>query len=857
MKAVILGLCVVFVGCGDDGGSAACELDLSFEAGGDGVDDPSAVPAGQARAGRLSAAADPGSPSGLGVWAPGDFVLANERIAVVIEDVGASDLYDPWGGKPVGVFRVEGGALVDPADFGEFFILTGRYGLLATSVGVVNDGTDGAAAVVRASGVLRPLPFYEAIVGGLLRDEFDDIPSAIEYVLEPGADHVDIYFVHKSPRAADAEVPTKLHGFMYTPRTPTYAPGRGFDTEGKDLAYLGFIDDDATSWAYFEPEGDLGSGISASGFTANLNDGFTIPACAEMRRHHARLVVGGPGLDGLRRAVARTTGEELRAVTGTVRDAGGAPAAGVRVHAEDTDGGYVTRATTGADGVYTLHAPVGQALSLTAWRRGDALLPPAAVSATDTGADFDLPATGTIHVLATGLDGGGALPVRVQVLPVSGSAPSLPGRFGEPSVTGGRVHVDFAMNGESTLRVPVGDWRVVVSRGFEYELHDEAVSVVANTATEVAAVLERVVDSTGVMCADYHIHTSRSADSPDDGTLKVASAVADGLEIPVRSDHEYAQSFAPEVASLGVADWAYGMASVELTTMEAYGHFGVLPIEPDPSLVNGGTPRWQTFPTADDPDAPLVTMPPPEVFAEVRARGEQPAIIVNHPRGGANYFDYVAYDNTTGLATYPELWDETLGLVEVFNDSSWLGSRSRTVVDWLSFLDNGRRVFAVGSSDSHRLSSSPVGYPRTCLELGTDDPGALTDDMVRDATAGGHSTIYGGVYVTARVGEAGPGDDATGVAATVEVQVTLQAPSWIDVDWIDVVVDGETVETIAVLPGDADPLDPTIRFDAPLTVNVAATGSYVIIAAWGERNLDPVHPGRQPFGVTNPIFLRR
>ena len=65
-------------------------------------------------------------PSGLVTWKDGDFVLANDKVALVIEDVGDSDLYDPWGGRPVGLARVEGGKLVEPNNFGELFLLTGR-----------------------------------------------------------------------------------------------------------------------------------------------------------------------------------------------------------------------------------------------------------------------------------------------------------------------------------------------------------------------------------------------------------------------------------------------------------------------------------------------------------------------------------------------------------------------------------------------------------------------------------------------------------------------------------------------------------------------------------------------------------
>ena len=75
-----------------------CEVG-DFEVGDDGHADPLGVGAGAARAGRITADQLPDFPSGLQVWEGGDFVLANEHVAMVIEDVGQSDLYDPWGGR--------------------------------------------------------------------------------------------------------------------------------------------------------------------------------------------------------------------------------------------------------------------------------------------------------------------------------------------------------------------------------------------------------------------------------------------------------------------------------------------------------------------------------------------------------------------------------------------------------------------------------------------------------------------------------------------------------------------------------------------------------------------------------------
>jgi hypothetical protein len=856
MLAVLsCGLATSLVGCGDDGSGAepdagsACPMPPPLpETGSDvGHAAPLGAGPGEARAGRISGDQLPPIASGLLTWADGDFVLANDKVAIVIEDVGDSELYDPWGGRPVGMARVSGGALIEPADFGEFFILTGRATVMTTSVTVINDGSDGNAAVVRAAGPMAPLPFFNAITGALFGDGLEGIHGAIDYTLEPGAEHVDITFRYASHRKIAAPIGLLMHGFMFTKRTPGFVPGVGFGDQFNNSAFFALVDDDATSWAYQSLDGPLGSGISASGFVSGFTEkDYTIPGCGEVVHPHARIIIGGPGLDGVLDAEARLRGAQQRAISGTVRR-GGQPAAGVKVHATDAAGVYLTRGITGADGSYTLHVPTGTAVKLTASRNGDAVVN--ADVAADVGtADLALPALGFVHVVVTE-PGGAPLPARVQILPRGQNLDRLPGHFGDGDLSGGRLHVAYPVSGDVTLPVPPGDWKVVVSRGYEYDLVERDITVGAGATVLVEASPLRVVDTTGVLCGDFHIHTILSNDSADDGLVKLASAVADGLELPVRSDHEYVGDFREEIEELGVAKWANGFGSVELTSMEIWGHMGVFPLVPDATKVNRGTPLWQSFPTADDPGVEFKTLPPPTVFDQVRARPEAPVIIINHPRGPTNYFGYVGFDPATGGVDRVPAWDTKFTLVEVFNDSGWKSNRGGTVTDWFALLKARRKVFAVGSSDTHGISGSPVGYPRTCIRLGTDDPQAVTASQVRDQLAAGHTTISGGVYVDARLGDARPGDTAAGQPATVSFDVKVQAARWVDVDSIDVVVDGETVDTIAV--GDRDPV---VRWDAPIEVQVGP-GSFVVFAAYGDRNLDPVHPGRAPFGVTNPIFI--
>jgi len=845
-----------------------------FEAGSaEGDPNPLTVAAGAVRAGRLEAAELPADRTGLTYLRAGDYVLANERIALMIEAarpfappaVGPSSGYDPWGGKPVAIARVAGGRLVDAGDFNEMMLGLGRYTVATESVTVLRDGTRDGMAVVRAVGPMRPIPFIDEFGRSIIRADYADVRAAIDYELRPGSDHVDVYATYDVQNEFGYNAMFVTHAFFQGYRMTRFFPGFGFYGTGDDVApppsnTVAWIDDDGASWAWQLPTGMLTQFISLSGFDLFNAPALQVGACNTPleRKHLGRIIVGGRGLDGLQQAIARSANRTLREVRGAVTDAAGMPAPGVRVHATgamrtvgmETVREELTRATTDAMGAFVLHVPSDQAVDLTAYRRGDAVVTGVSVPATQATATLRMGAAGSIHVVATEAGSMAALPVRVQVFPMGATAPTVPENLGKTAMPGGRLHVDFPTTGDITLRAPPGMYRVVVSRGYEYDLSDTAVTVAAGATADVRASLRRVVDTAGVQCGDFHIHTTRSPDSRDSGRYKLASAAADGLEVAARSEHEFVAEWAATIAEMGLSRWVYGLTSLELTTF-AWGHFGVAPLTPDPTRRNGGVFDW-------------AGRAPPAVFADVRARPEQPVLIINHPRGAAisGYFTAAGYNPMTGVASRPDLWDDTFTNVEVFNDKGLYDASNReNVTDWYSFLNRGRRVSAVGSSDSHSiLGNSPVGYPRTCMYLGADDPATVTPNGVRDALRAGRSYISGGVYIDATAmgtgGAVGPGQELRGAGATARFQVRVQAAPWVTTDQLEVIVNGTVAQTIALDVSRRDPMNPTVRFRGDIMVPVPAAGGWVIFAARGAE-LAPVHPGRSAFGVTNPIYVMR
>jgi len=914
-------------GCGNDtGGDDSLDLNIG---------------SGEVRAGRLSEDQLPEDPNGLAVWEAGDFALVNEHIALIIEDEGISDLYAPFGGSIIGVTGYDDGALVNRADFNEISIGLRRFLVAAETVSLINDGRDGNPAVVRAEGPLRAIPFLEDVLnspagptlfGTLLlggpppTDEtFQSTRVQVDYELAPGAEHMDVYYTVDT--ALTNVQPTYM--MMQSKRMTPYVPGQGFGTGDLllDYAYMAFADDNAASYAVEDVSGPMKSALAA-GASFGISDpeiSGLLPLSrvepiefeADKREHLMRVHVGGPGIDGLLQAIARTMGESSRTITGMVLNADDTRANGVRVHAETTDAEpiYLTRTSTDADGAFSLTVPEGQEVQLRAYRRGDGISDPEVVSASGTSAEITMPPKGSIRVTATDATSSTPLPVRVQVIDDNAYQP--PDNFGEPVVPrDDRLHVAFPTDGKALLSVPPGDHRVVVSRGYEYDIVDTIAMVAAGAETPVDAKLSRVVDSMGVMCGDFHIHTHRSPDAPDSPEFKLMAAAGEGVELPVRTDHEFVADFEPVVAATGLGAWMYGFSALELTT-SSYGHFGVFPLTPDPMQQNDGAVWWNRI---TDSGAVEILDPVP-VLNDARSRPGEPEVIIFHPRNrpgntggfgeliGQQYFmgyngpltntggvDYdPASDTTQRDDINPETWwDRDFRVFEVFNDRSFAENKQNdgriypgdtpedvsdeigTVDDWFGLLNSDERdgVFAVGSSDSHSImNGSPVGYPRTCVIVGTDDPEVLradanTPQTIKGLISTGRVVINGGIYILALGGGKGPGQTIEG-DGPYSIDVEVQAPLWVrNVELIEMWFssDGNITNT-EVASGTAINNSAVLRYSQ--SVQVPDGADWVVFHARGpydptikSRNdqaqtLDPVHPGRLPFGVTNPIFFTR
>jgi hypothetical protein len=835
--------------CGDDDAPAApsteegqCEGNLGafrFDNGSpDGHADPfGAKAAGQARAGRVRDASQiVHHPNARYRPRVDDFVMANDRIAVYIEKDGRKNGWTTLGGDVVVIDAVgDDGRPKGVGLYGDTAIAFARQTPKGT-VTVLNDGSDGKAAVVRLSGVLTNVPFFDTF-RALAQEEYD-FPAAYDYVLEPGSDKLLIRVSLVNPGLEEVPIGKKqFFGFFQQNIGKIFTAETGFAQAKGTFPWIAF-DNESFGFAIRSLTGGLKSDFEVQGFQLFVSSGASIAGCEKKTFDYVEIVGGGPNIDGLLQAKRRAFGEpEGRELRGVVKEENGTVLSGAWVHAQSSDGKYLTRVMSGANGAFVMHVPAG-AVTLTPTLQGWAI--PAATPVADGANDVEvkLPQRATIDVTVKDATSSEALPARVQVIPSTPLA-KAPDAFGIREEQTGLWQY-FSMDGRAVLPVPAGTHRVIVSRGYEYELHDETVTATTGATTAVTASLAHSVDSTGVMCGDFHIHTSYSLDSFDDFEEKVKGAIADGLELPVSSEHQFIADFKPVIDKLGMQKWANSIVSAELTTF-TWGHFGVIPAHLDTNLPNNGATDW-------------IGRTPPDVFKEVVEAPEKPVLVVNHPRSSLfqGYFNVADFDRGRAQGTVAELWSEAFHALEVANGASFAESRDGSVADWFALLDVDKTFFALGNSDSHDMRGSFVGYPRNCLRFGHDDPKLITADAVRDSLKAGANIVSGGITLAVE----GPGGVGPGGKATAgSYKVVVQSPSWVIPATVEVIVDGQSVETRPV--GTSTAAGPGKRYE--LTFDVQPTTSksrhWVLFHAAGTGDLAPVHPGRNPFAFSNPIFF--
>ncbi len=849
-----LALLLVLTACGTDPSPKS-----TTDSGPTGPDVSERLSDGEVRAGIVAnGAALFGGTSAEGQ--EGDIKLYNSRVQFIIQAMREGDYYEATGGGliDVDIVRPEGQPGRDIID--EFGVMVGFGRIVEPSaVEVINDGTDGNAAVVRVTGRGAPMTLLTGALESTSVVPSREVAVVTEYTLEPDTFLLDAKTTISWEDEDTAIQPGDI--VMVGLEVAEFVfPGRGLEsgdvaTNGDWMAVLGqrnevavavFSTDTPFAQGGFESLlSELGPVIAPLGPATTLSNGDTLV-------WHRQIGVA-PDLATLTDAWNASQGASTQAVGGYVQ-ADGQPVPGARVHILDGDA-VETIAFTDDQGRFNANVRAASPSALATGRgpgehvdvpEGAGWVAPyahpevaAAVldslangalpipfaegygvsEVANATADTQLSLTAPGHIRVRVADG---RPASVRVDFASGDA--LGGSTGQVrGRPGGAMAQAYTLDGDISLPVEPGDYTVTVHRGLRFEPSVTSVTVDSGGEAEVNATLTEVVAPAGFLTLDPHSHASPSGDGGICMSHRLASMAGNGVQVHFGTDHDHVADYRPLLAPLGLDGVMTSIVANEASPV-LRGHTNVYPLTQLPELPNAGAPRWwdgmvdtetwyQTLRTWAGPDA---------------------IIQVNHPAGSSGMLDAAGYNTTTGEVASPDHFSEGFDVIEVLND----GQYAEFFVLWLDLVARGYNTTPVGVSDSHGYRNG-VGENLTYLPLTVSQPSDLDPSDLADALREGGTLISRGPFLDVRVGsDWAPGSTFAG---SPTLTVDVQAASFVVVDTIDLLENGVVVDS-----------RPWTGSSETFPLSPSADAFYVVQAS-GSTPMAPVFPSRTPWAATSAI----
>ncbi len=805
------------------------------------------------------------------VGGQGDYLLLSERAAFVISGPDREVTYYHYGGIPVDAVAVDGCVQASEDKLEEVGLVLGKFdidefsqsvlrGFRGRTASVVNDGSDGGAAIVRIIGDDAPYWLVEytliASAGDGTRGLSDDfgLEIQVDYILRPGSSVLEIEMTLKATRAGRRGLLTaSLITFGDTLETNRWSRDEvGFGGFSLDtgIPWVSASDGEA-AYAYGLPDGELAStNIAGIDVFVDLVQAVANPLVLE--------AVGDTAISRFALAVApgdaNAASKELRSVNDrplddlpyanapfagrVVDEATGAAIADAKVEIEAKGAGgdwdVLDTVRTDTDGSFAGVVPDFAIGSAAGWQFR--------LRARAEGRDaservpFDIIDAAAIRV---------AMPPAGSVKYTIKDGDGAPGaaRFQLKRADGRDTRHFLYDTGE--LPLPPGAYELVATRGFEYSVDTRDVLVPSGGSASVEVTLRRLVDTTGFLSGDTHVHNAPSPDSQVDQELRIFNAASHGLEVVVATEHEIIASLKPMVESTGLGHIVAAVTGEEVTAVVPE-HMTMFPVEPD-GTPRGGPVKWYQLDIED-------------LIAAQRERGAS-IVLINHP----GYLNQIGWDRVAaqptladpthiGLAPDATLWSWTLDGMEVMNGfGNVFSDGNRRFDNWQSMLNQGRRVVAVAASDAH--GTNDVGYPRSYFPSSTDEPARFVEaDMVK-AYAEGRVIMSGGAFVRVAANDSGTtiGDLVTDTDGTVLLSVHIQAIPEIDVSHFLVLANCDEVHAVTTTDPDA-----VVKYDGMVDVTLTRD-AHITLVGFGRsrlpRGMPGISPARAARFITNPIWV--
>src|SRR6185295_3264016 len=149
-----------------------------------------------------------------------------------------------------------------------------------------------------------------------------------------------------------------------------------------------------------------------------------------------------------------------------------------------------------------------------------------------------------VSVTVTDEDTGKAVPARISIVDSRGDGAEL--FYVSHTNIAARSGIIYTPGTKTSFELPEGNYKLFATRGMEWSLAQQAVSLGAGQPVQVDFRIRRQVDTKGFIAADTHIHNINFS-GHGDATVdeRMLTLAGEGVELAVATDHNHVTDYRP------------------------------------------------------------------------------------------------------------------------------------------------------------------------------------------------------------------------------------------------------------------------------------------------------------------------
>lgn len=415
----------------------------------------------------------------------------------------------------------------------------------------------------------------------------------------------------------------------------------------------------------------------------------------------------------------------------------------------------------------------------------------------------------------------------------------------------GSSNTYYAYTGRGELTLPPELFKIIVSRGIEYETVEKEVRIVPGAKNELKVALKRVLDTTGWICADIGVKTNNSPDSLVAPKDRVIAAVCEGVEWLVTGDANVATDLQQVITELGLNKWIKATPGInlEFDPPSAPGNFLIFPA--DQKTVETIVPKLEE----------IARWQPNKIFEYLRKTFPNALIQVNRPLAADDgYFAVNGYDKEKKELPTNAEFSYDFDLLNIWQGKS-MQAMEECLQLYYNLLSNGYRKGFSGGSFARFIYGEETGYPRTYIMSSTDDPDRINIAELCQNLKLGKTIVTNGPFIKFTVNQQSIGSLVKPLEEQVTCTLDVFAAPWINVGIINLNRNGNFVKWIFIPPIQEIhryPRQAREPFKLP-----AKEEAYLDVTVKGTRSMEPVispisfpeGTPMMPFAICGPILI--